>query len=91
LDEGERKYQVAFSAAFGPPYRRCRDYQDRNNLPADGDACIEEARPAFEKVKHEGLLEPAIRALLPIPIAWLLAYIVVWTVRRIRRGFQPST
>jgi heme/copper-type cytochrome/quinol oxidase subunit 2 len=28
--------------------------------------------------------------LAPIPIAWLLVYIVVWTVRWIRRGFQPS-
>jgi hypothetical protein len=29
-------------------------------------------------------------ALVPIPIAWLLVYIVVWTVRWIRRGFQPA-
>ena len=29
--------------------------------------------------------------LLPILVGWLLAYIVMWTVRRIRRGFQPST
>ena len=30
-------------------------------------------------------------ALLPIIVAWVLVYIVVWTVRWIRRGFQPST
>ena len=30
-------------------------------------------------------------ALIPIPVAWLLVYIVVWAVRWIRRGFQPST
>ena len=30
-------------------------------------------------------------ALVPIPIAWLLVYIVVWIVRWIRRGFHPST
>jgi hypothetical protein len=29
-------------------------------------------------------------ALVPLPIAWLLVYIVVWTVRWIRRGFQPA-
>ena len=26
-----------------------------------------------------------------VPLAWLLVYLVVWTTRRIRRGFQPST
>ena len=30
-------------------------------------------------------------ALLPIPFLWLFLYIVVWTVRWVRRGFQPST
>jgi hypothetical protein len=34
---------------------------------------------------------PAIVGLVPIPVAWLLVYIVVWTVRWIGRGFQPST
>jgi hypothetical protein len=77
--------------AIGPIYERCRDYQDRNNLPADGDACIEETRPATEKVQQEGLSELAIRAFIPIPVAWLLAYMIVWLVRWIRRGFQPST
>ena len=30
-------------------------------------------------------------ALIPIPVAWLLVYIVVWAVRWMRRGLQPST
>jgi hypothetical protein len=29
--------------------------------------------------------------LAPIPIAWLLVYIVVWIVRWVRRGFQPAS
>jgi hypothetical protein len=29
--------------------------------------------------------------LAPIPIAWMVIYLIVWTVRWIRRGFQPST
>jgi hypothetical protein len=29
-------------------------------------------------------------AFAPIPIAWLLVYIVVWTARWVRRGFQPA-
>ena len=29
-------------------------------------------------------------ALFPIPVAWLLVYIVVWTMRWIRRGFWPA-
>ena len=33
----------------------------------------------------------AFNALMPVPVAWLLVYIIVWTVRWIRRGFQPST
>jgi hypothetical protein len=32
----------------------------------------------------------AMMGLVPIPIAWLLGYVVVWTVRWIKRGFQPS-
>ena len=28
---------------------------------------------------------------VPVPLAWLLVYSIVWTVPRIRRGFQPST
>jgi hypothetical protein len=28
--------------------------------------------------------------LVPLPVAWLLVYMVVWTVRWIRRGFQLS-
>ena len=33
----------------------------------------------------------AITGLVPIPVMWLLVYIVAWTVRWIRRGFQLST
>jgi hypothetical protein len=33
----------------------------------------------------------AIIVFFPVFAAWLLVYIVVWTVRWIRRGFQPST
>jgi len=29
-------------------------------------------------------------ALVPIPLVWLLVYIVVWATSWIRRGFQPS-
>jgi len=30
-------------------------------------------------------------ALVPVPVMWLIVYIVLWTVRWIRRGFQTST
>ena len=30
-------------------------------------------------------------SLAPIPIAWLLIYMVVWIVRWVRRGFQPAS
>ena len=33
----------------------------------------------------------AMAGLAPIPVVWLLVYIIVWTVRWIRGGFQPST
>jgi hypothetical protein len=29
--------------------------------------------------------------LAPIPIAWMVIFLIAWTVRWIRRGFQPST
>jgi hypothetical protein len=30
-------------------------------------------------------------ALAPIPFAWLVAYIIVWLTRWIRRGFNPAS
>ena len=33
----------------------------------------------------------AMAALIPIPVVWLLVYILVWTVRWMRRGLQAST
>jgi|RhiMethySRZTD1v2_1073278.scaffolds.fasta_scaffold473397_1 hypothetical protein len=44
-------------------------------------------RNASMRVSRENLAA----RLVPIPIVWLLVYIVVWTARWIRRGFQPST
>jgi hypothetical protein len=91
MEEINRRYDAAFSSAFSPVYQRCRDIQDRNNLPADGEACKEEAARATAGVQMESGWNIAIAALVPIPVFWLIAYALVGLVRWIRRGFKPSS
>src|SRR5215472_92402 len=56
----------------------------------------DECTAAFDEEYAAGLRDHwafavIMAGLIPIPVAWLLVYIVVWTARWIRRGFQPST
>ena len=89
-EESNRRYEAASTAAFSPVYQRCRDIQDRNNLPADGNACKEEAARTAEAVHMESRWNVALAALVPIPVFWLLAYALVGLVRWIWKGFSPS-
>jgi hypothetical protein len=56
--------------------------------PANSDEvnCRQLYAPQIIKTKYITLAV----ALTPIPIAWLLIYIVIRTIRWIRRGFQPA-
>jgi hypothetical protein len=72
----------------------CQDAEGRNPNP-DYERC-DEARDKWMHETYPKLRErysADVRELAPwlvfapIPIAWLLVYIVVWTVRWVRRGF----
>jgi hypothetical protein len=90
---------------FGPPanplpwpfWNSCLERQAK--LPApnydgchQGDAKWWANQSKLRELQHANAeqLAPWL-ALVPIPIAWLLVYSVVWIVRWIRRGFQPAS
>jgi hypothetical protein len=78
-----------YEAAFTPVYDVCRDKQDRhlNKGRTNNTNCAAKAG----RVATEPWWIVPLTALAPIAVAWLLVYIIVWTVRWVRRGFQPST
>jgi len=59
--------------------------------PGNDENSCQPAKEQAETVpsKYVSLLLPV--ALAAIPVGWLLVYMIVWTVRWIRRGFQPSS
>jgi hypothetical protein len=65
-----------------PDIRTCEKVLQQNRA--------EEAALKPEQVTHNLTLATLI-ALVPIPIAWLLAYVVLALVRWVRRGFQPAS
>jgi len=80
----------AADEAFKSSHALCtREKMARNDF--DPKACFDEAKDREDSTFSDWSVRAWLVALAPIPIAWLLIYIVVWTVRWIRRGFQPST
>jgi len=57
--------------------------------PGNDENSCQSAQEDAEKKPTEYVRVMLPLALAVIPIAWLLVYIIVWTVRWIRRGFQP--
>ena len=57
--------------------------------PGNDENSCQSAQEDAEKKPTEYVWVMLPLALAVIPIAWLLVYIIVWTVRWIRRGFQP--
>jgi hypothetical protein len=83
-------FEKQASAAFSEMLNICLNRQTdlgRSNVIRDCGSEAREARSLEVLHKNESA---AFNALVPIPIAWLLVYIVVWTVRWVRRGFQPA-
>jgi hypothetical protein len=66
-------------------YRACVAVKD--TLNRDCTAAAKEVYQYWSQWKWSGT---AIAALAPIPVIWLLVYIVVCTARWIRRGFEPA-
>ena len=65
-----------------------RGKEERNDW--DVKPCFEQANDIYQSTYSDWSAWAWPTALVPIPIVWLLVYIVVWTVRWVRRGFQPS-
>jgi hypothetical protein len=68
----------------------CTRHKEENN-DFDVKPCFDQGHDIYQTTFGDWSAWAWPVALVPIPIVWLLVYIVVWTVRWIRRGFQPST
>jgi len=70
--------------AFTHYYQACLDN------PIEFEQCLERARWAYNTVTRYPLLSAngAIAALVPVGLAWLLAYALVYLGRWIRAGFK---
>jgi len=73
---GSRQERMFYQCSFAP-----------NN--ADQSLCNAKMTTYYD-ARTRVLQESLLYRLGLVPIVWLLAYVVVWTVRWIRRGFQPS-
>ena len=66
------------------------------SIPSPGGAdnwskCRQEYERDFPQAFKDKQTEAVLVALVPIPIGWLVVYMVIWVVRWIRRGFKPAT
>jgi hypothetical protein len=66
-------------------YNRCKDAL---NDAADRQSVADTAE--IYRTYEGSWGSAALIALIPIPIAWLRAYLIVGTVRWVRRGFRPT-
>lgn len=83
--ELQRLHDARASDAFSSVYRPCRD-QPRN----DPDEYFKQASAARNAVPEGSGWNIAAFALIPIPIAWLIAYGLVALGRWVRRGFPRA-
>lgn len=77
-------------------YALCMRAQINAELPdrASCDRQLARNRAEAERIRPQqeakNVRLATLLALVPIPIAWLLVYALVWLVRWVRRGFQPA-
>jgi|SRR5215468_873695 len=72
-------------AAFGRYYEACRDVPSN-----DPEQCFQRASRAYDNVTRYPRQWPALTALVPIGLGWLLAYALVYLVRWIGAGFAKQ-
>jgi hypothetical protein len=56
----------------------------------NSDVDCEAQKEAFDSATNRIVWRKVAWTLLPIPVAWLFVYIMVWLARWIRRGFHPA-
>jgi hypothetical protein len=72
-------------AGYGKAYFECI-FAPGNN---DEKSC-QAKKDAWDNVPKQYVQKQLPRALAPIPIAWVVSYVLVWIVCWVRRGFQPA-
>jgi hypothetical protein len=66
-------------------------YDSYDSCVSKPNADLRVCNQAFETEQFKEVRRGLVFVLLPIPIAWLIAYALVALVRWIRRGFDPWT
>ena len=79
--------RAAFSA--GLTYKGCTAVLSEKHI-SDFSQCGLEFDKTFRIMLEGSWGNVAVVALLPIPFAWLLAYLAIWVLRWIRGGFKGS-
>ena len=81
-------YHIATQGAIASPLEH---YKSCISQPYYDDECSHTLDEEFAAgLRDQWAFAVTMAGLVPIPVAWLLVYMVVWTVRWIRRGFQLS-
>jgi hypothetical protein len=87
LDDGAVKHAHEL---FAQSYEHCRDIPTN-----DPERCFQQASRLYDTVPRYSLTTPeqrvnfALAAFVPIVLAWLIAYALIYLVRWIRAGFKP--
>ena len=90
VDLGDESRTESASNLLSATYNSCSDLQaTKHNY--DFSTCTKQAHDMWELSMKGSRSEAALTVLVPIPIAWLIAYSLIALVRWVRRGFQPST
>ena len=61
-----------------------------NKYPLPGETCSDKFSETYGIYFNVAKETAALAALAPVPIGWGLAYLAIWLVRWVRRGFQQA-
>lgn len=66
----------------------CNSEYTRHTIQID--SCMKDAQAAFDKMRSKDYETVAAAAFIPIPVAWLFVFLVIFLVHWIKRGFQRT-
>lgn len=52
--------------------------------------CDKRSTDYLAETGHRGWIETAVVAFVPVPVGWGFAYLILFLVRWVKRGFMPS-
>jgi hypothetical protein len=77
-------------------FQNCLDRSVELTLEAIADMsnavfnCQNEEKREYKKISEANWERTAALSLLPIPIGWLVVYLIIWIFRWVKAGFKPE-